>query len=572
MLKYPLLITAGFLIGALAIENKHYFDRKVPVPVALLPDGGQYDGELKQGLFHGKGRITWPDGNYYEGNFRRGLFDGQGRLEYGNNVVYKGEFQQGRATGKGKIDYADGAFYKGEVQNGLPHGHGTLKSTDSTYTGSFKNGHFYGHGVLVTAAGASYNGQFKDGLYHGKGLYMAENGGRYTGNFTEGQFVGQGSFEQGKIRYEGDFVDWLFDGNGIYYDGLGGRYVGQFVDHQLKGKGEYFAPNGAYYKGEFANFQYHGKGHLTTPDGDQYWGDFHLGRYHGNGQLRYAKILDGTKQVTGRWHHGALVESNERNHIIDPQAVIERVLYNQKHLLNDNWRQLVENDPDKVDLYFLGIAGDGSQAVFRREVLAVKDYFDSYYDTEGKSTVLINSSSTYETYPLATNTSIELTLNAIADRMDKDNDILFVYMTSHGSEDFEFYLHQQSAQFNDLSASQLNDMLDSLPIRWKVIFISACYSGGFIPALKNNDTLIITAAAEDKASFGCSDRSERTYFGEAFFEDALPMSSSFVDAFDKAKSIVAGREAKEGYEHSNPQIHKPTAIVEQLSLWREQLR
>ena len=66
---------------------------------------------------------------------------------------------------------------------------------------------------------------------------------------------------------------------------------------------------------------------------------------------------------------------------------------------------------------------------------------------------------------------------------------------------------------------------------------------------------MITAAAPDRTSFGCSDERDLTYFGEALFRDALPKAASLRDAFDIATKLVTEREAKEGYEASNPQAH-----------------
>ena len=83
--------------------------------------------------------------------------------------------------------------------------------------------------------------------------------------------------------------------------------------------------------------------------------------------------------------------------------------------------------------------------------------------------------------------------------------------------------------------------------------ISACYAGGFIPALQNPDTIVIAAAAADKTSFGCSDDRDLTYFGEAFYRDALPGAASLEDAFARAKAAIAEREKKENEIPSDPQ-------------------
>jgi len=571
MVKYSLLILCGFLVGAIMMENKQYLQREIPTPVAVLPDAGRYDGGIKKQQFHGAGRISWPNGDYYKGEFKAGLFHGHGLFETAS-MRYRGDFFEGAATGKGKISYSDGAFYSGDVEAATPHGYGTLEAGGSRYKGSFEHGVYHGHGELMLANNDHYIGLFSKGNYQGRGIYTTADKERYSGYFEQGEFTGEGSFLSADVRYEGHFKQWQFHGAGVYYDNRGGKFTGEFVNGQLQGSGEYIGGDGSVYRGEFNLFQYHGEGTLMTRDGDAYSGGFYYGQYHGDGVLSYAQPVDGIKVVKGRWRRGVLIESLTPGFTTNPDELVEQALYNQKTLLNKQWQQLQASHPDIPNMYFLGIAGDGTQGVFRREVLYVKEYFDKHYATEGRSMALINGDKTFATHPLATTTSIALTLDAMADRMDSNKDILFVYLSSHGSQDFQLSLNQHSIRLKDLSAENLASMLKDLPVRWKVIVVSSCYSGGFIPALKDNYTLIITAASPDKTSFGCSDRNEFTYFGEAYFKDALPAADNFLDAFTLARAIVAEREASEGFESSKPLIYKPSRIVKQLATWREGLK
>jgi len=54
-------------------------------------------------------------------------------------------------------------------------------------------------------------------------------------------------------------------------------------------------------------------------------------------------------------------------------------------------------------------------------------------------------------------------------------------------------------------------------MRYKVVVISACYSGVFIPPLANPDTLVITAADADHPSFGLPGQSEVDLFRQRLF-------------------------------------------------------
>ena len=78
---------------------------------------------------------------------------------------------------------------------------------------------------------------------------------------------------------------------------------------------------------------------------------------------------------------------------------------------------------------------------------------------------------------------------------------------------------------------------------------------GFIESLKNPQTIVITAAAADRTSFGCSNDRDLTYFGEAFYRDALPEAHSLRDAFEKAKTAIGARERQEHAAASKPQAY-----------------
>ena len=143
-----------------------------------------------------------------------------------------------------------------------------------------------------------------------------------------------------------------------------------------------------------------------------------------------------------------------------------------------------------------------------------------------------------------------MSLQAAANGMDADNDILFLILTSHGSR---AGLAVKAGRLTQtLTPSNLAYMLARTGMRYKVVVISACYSGVFIPRLANPDTLVITAADADHPSFGCRDKAKWTYFGNAFFNMALRQAKSLKDAFVVARSLVKKREVRERFEPSNP--------------------
>ena len=105
-----------------------------------------------------------------------------------------------------------------------------------------------------------------------------------------------------------------------------------------------------------------------------------------------------------------------------------------------------------------------------------------------------------------------------------------------------------------LTPAMLRGMLDRSGIRNSIIVVSACHSGSFIPALASPTRLIIAAARADRTSFGCDDKREWTYFGDAYFNRALREETSFKRAFTRAKSLVEQWESIDRLTPSLPQM------------------
>ena len=150
----------------------------------------------------------------------------------------------------------------------------------------------------------------------------------------------------------------------------------------------------------------------------------------------------------------------------------------------------------------------------------------------------------------ATIETLAISLQGAANGMNTENDVLFLILTSHGSP---AGLAVKAGRLTQtLTPPNLADMLARTGVRHKVVVISACYSGVFIPPLANPDMLVITAADADHSSFGCRDNAKWTYFGDAFFNVALRHAKSLRDAFAAARVVVQKRELREHFEPSNP--------------------
>lgn len=232
----------------------------------------------------------------------------------------------------------------------------------------------------------------------------------------------------------------------------------------------------------------------------------------------------------------------------------ENVVYAQPLLLERALSNVKKSSKEFNDWYFLGVAGAYYQDVFRTEVETARNLFDNRFKTSGRSLVLINNNESVLTQPIATRTSIKKSLQRFSEQMNIDKDVLVLFITSHGSEDHEIELNYVPLEIENITPNWLRKTLDESKIKNRVIILSACYSGGFIPSLQNSDTLIIAAADAKRASFGCSDDADLTYFGRAFIDQALRKEHGFFSAFDQARQNIFQRERSEGFETSNPQI------------------
>jgi len=164
---------------------------------------------------------------------------------------------------------------------------------------------------------------------------------------------------------------------------------------------------------------------------------------------------------------------------------------------------------------------------------------------------------------------LKYALRGLAARMNLDRDVLFLAISSHGAQDPAIAVSNSELPLNDLSDEDLADALNDSGIKWRVIIISACYAGGFINSLKDPRTIVITAAAADRTSFGCSNDADLTYFGEAFYRDALPEARSLRDAFEKAKSAIAMRERRERVDPSRPQAYFGAELETKLAAMKD---
>ena len=529
-------------------------------PDARLPDGGRYRGEVVNGLLQGQGRIDYPNGSWYAGEFKNGQWHGQGEWHGSNGEVYIGQFERGLFNGQGSLT-THNSNYVGSFKNGRREGEGTLKEGNMSYRGEFKNDEFSGLGHLELEDGSQYQGLFAKGKPNGEGRRSDASGNEFSGNFIEGQLEGNGVFNSAEgDQYVGAFKNNQLNGKGRYENADGDVWIGEFKDGALSGQGELIGADGSHYRGQFNEWRFNGPGQLSMADGSTYVGEFAADTYQGHGTLT---LNDGTVQ-SGYWLNGLRVRDDKGNVLPDP---LELGLLKQGQLLEDALKAVPPSTP-AIELYSLVLAGDGKQSVFLREADYVSEMLASRFGSHGQIT-LVNHRDHLLDRPMATRENLHRAAKTLAERTGPE-DLVFIYLTSHGTAEHELVLDQPRLQLADMPADELAAALAPLKNRNKIIVISACYSGGFIPALKDEKTLIMTASHADKVSFGCSEEADFTYFGNALFAQALNETDDLQHAFTLAKESVAQREQADGFEASEPQIWAPKGVLNHWQRLRQQ--
>ena len=214
-------------------------------------------------------------------------------------------------------------------------------------------------------------------------------------------------------------------------------------------------------------------------------------------------------------------------------------------------------------IYGLVFAPYAEEDVFKRESALVADVLAQRFGAQGRVVQLLNHADTAQTYAWATPLNLQRALHGLAQHMNRQRDVLVVYLTSHGAQNFQLAASHWPLEVEPLTADVLRAALDAAGIRHRVIAVSACFSGGWVDVLANPDTLVMTAADATHTSYGCGRLSELTFFGRALFDEQLRRSHSFDQAFAAAVPVIRQREIDAGKPDgfSNPQIRMGADIA-----------
>src|SRR3954451_16675654 len=174
----------------------------------------------------------------------------------------------------------------------------------------------------------------------------------------------------------------------------------------------------------------------------------------------------------------------------------------------------------------------GPESVFESEARRAAAVLREWLGTDAQPLVASNG----KRRASATGETLCTSLRAAAAAMDVEREVLVLVLTSHGSPDGLAIV--AGRREDTLTPGDLREILDTSGAKYRAVIISACYSGVFVPALADPRTLVITAAAADRPSFGCEDGATWTYFGNALFNQALRTSRDLPTAFAEARRLV----------------------------------
>ena len=209
--------------------------------------------------------------------------------------------------------------------------------------------------------------------------------------------------------------------------------------------------------------------------------------------------------------------------------------------------------PGVVDAYIVVVALD-SDPVFSREAREAGRVLASRFDAAGRTIVLANDEGESKADAPGSPHTLALALARVAELMDRNEDVLVLYSTSHGVPDQGLVYKDVERGAGIISPERLEALLDPLDFKNRLLILQACYSGQFVPALRSEGTVVVTAAAQDRSSFGCQAGNDWTLFGDALINHAMRQPLPLDLQLRRATALIAAAEEKAGLLASNPQV------------------
>lgn len=233
------------------------------------------------------------------------------------------------------------------------------------------------------------------------------------------------------------------------------------------------------------------------------------------------------------------------------RAMSPREMLRERRLLDAALARLEPQRAGTADAYVISIALD-SDPVFAHEAREAGRVLARRYNADGRTLVLAGPEGEADNTPRGSISALMIALASLAEKMDPGEDVLVLYSTSHGMPQGLAY-HYEDRGYGILSPQRLKDVLNELGIEKRLLLLSACYSGVFVPELASDDTAIITASAANRTSFGCQADNDWTFFGDALVNRALRKPQALLMAHREAQLSIADWESRMRLPASLPQ-------------------
>jgi len=310
-----------------------------------MPDDELYEGELKDGKPHGKGKYSFSDGMIKEGIFENGqikktikeylyrdfvkkqtnmfIKESEPKLKDGKWVFLKIPSEEYNKLVK--EDY----FVKNILENimaedckNLPD---VIKELNIDYDYKFNENHNPKYQTLTFKDGSKFIGETKNNKMNGRGTFIFANGDKMLGQWKDDKNIGNVT-----ITYANGET-FVGDSSGKSNSPVtitllnGSKYVGEYKDGKKNGQGTFTWANGDEYVGEFKDDKRLGQGTCTFSNGDKYVGEYKDDKYHGQGTFTWAKGL----KYVGEFKEGKRVDY-DLNYIkknIDIKRIIDSLEY-----------------------------------------------------------------------------------------------------------------------------------------------------------------------------------------------------------------------------------------------------
>jgi Peptidase C13 family len=249
------------------------------------------------------------------------------------------------------------------------------------------------------------------------------------------------------------------------------------------------------------------------------------------------------------WEYIGAIRSGSFSNEAPPRRVVNRpqVELAQATLLDEEISHLAPEQNGKTNIYAIGLARWSEQDVFVKELNGGLQSLARVLSLDGHILRLINHPDTVTSTPIASRQNFAADVHAVAKVMDREEDVLVVFMTSHGSET-GVALWLPGATSADLSPTEVASVLDGEGIKNRVVIVSACYSGVFVKPLANEHTMpggdlkeafldAKVAIAQWETHYGLQHSNPQGYFGRELMAKLAPLYQSASVASPKAMAV-----------------------------------